>query len=232
MKSTRILVAALTAVVAGAGCVPDRTSIEFAGAFAPTLDEELCAWDGSSGDMSLLAGSMNTALAGHYWLVVKLANNLPATEVSVGTTTTASRNRHDFVIREAEFTYECRDSSAKCAGFQAPEPTIVQLAGYLAADTTGDFLVSLLTPEAAQAIDVWATEEPATVEVGMTFRGDFVSGASHQTDKIKFPVTVYRYDLPACSAGLVQVPVGCAALFGQNGNEAYTCADPNTEPTP
>lgn len=253
MKSSCSFIAMLVGV-ATLGCIPDRSSIEYAGASEPSCDSEV------SGSVNLLQGSMNTALASSYVLVVKLNNNLPASSVGVGPTQTAPASRNDFVIREAEFSYTCRDSQLNCAGFRAPKPTIIQLSGFLAAGAQGVFRMPLLTSEAATAIDEWASASPATIVVGMKFRGDYVSGASAETDTINFPILI-RSDPPApcggnCGGGTnagesctdvstcpdhttpgtacvpqTLKPTVCSMLFGLNGNEGYTCVS-NVVTTP
>lgn len=228
MNSTRMLVAVLLGVAA-LGCIPDRSSIEFAGAFAPNLAEDTCTWDGQKGDVTLLQGQMNTAVARSYWLVVGLTNNLPAKAVSVGTTETSPATRNDFVIREAEFSYTCKDTQANCAGFRAPKPTIVQLAGFLKAGEEGAFLLPILTSEAAIAISDWATDVPATILVGMKFRGDYVSGSTGETDTINFPVVIYKIDPTPCAATQTTKLPTCPGVFGINGFDYYICENPATD---
>ncbi|HEY3449214.1 MAG TPA: hypothetical protein VGK67_22850 [Myxococcales bacterium] len=236
MKSSRTLIAALAGVVASMGCVPDRSSIEFAGVFEPMYSGDDCAYSGPS-SAALLAGSMNTAITIGYLLDLKLNNTLPATNVTVGGTEISPKTRNDFVIREAEFSYECKDTKENCAGFNAPKPTIIQMAGFVPANSTSTLGgLSVMTPEAGIAIADWSVDVPAIILVKMKFRGDYVSGATHETDTIAFPVTVYKK-----GAGLLPCPVDTQAkfpecnktpppTFGMNGLDYYTC-EPITAPT-
>ncbi len=259
MNSSRLLIAALVGVAASMGCVPDRSSIEFVGASEPNLDESTCGWDGEKGTFSLLQGSMNTAITTNYVLVLSLVNNLPNNAVFSGSTEISPATRHDFYIREAEFTYSCEDTTSRCSGFTAPDPKVEQLAGFLPAGEAAEFLVGMVTPEAAEALANWGGAEPTTIVIGVKFRGEYASGAAGETDTINFPVRAHFTPPPscgsfctggtnagqvctavdqcpdvstgtACSPGVKKLP-SCPALFGLNGRNSYTCEVPGEETT-
>ena len=220
MKSTRLFIAGAAAALA-LGCIPDRGSIEFLGTGIPALDDEKCSWSGST-TAETLGGSINLAVTTAYWTVLKVVNNLPATNVASGDNEIAGKQRHDFYVREMEVSYTCRDSPARCTGFTPPATAVVPVATVVQAAGTSNILLDMLTYDAAQALVNWGPTEPVQIVVGIRLRGTLMSGASKETDVYEFPLTVSDIPwTPLCMDGEQLTAVDC--LLGQDGIYAYTC---------
>ncbi|MGC4122295.1 MAG: hypothetical protein QM765_48470 [Myxococcales bacterium] len=204
--------------------MPDRSSLEFKGVYFLKLNDT-CGWDGTTGNVYSLDGELNVSpdvlkaankLVPTYQLVVQITNNMSKDPVQTQGTVISDKTRNDFVLKEIQYSYTCRDSTANCAGFKPPQAKSEAKLGYIAAGGDGNFSLSVLTDEVAEELALWEPEG-ATILVGIKFKGVLASGAAIETDTLSYPIFVYSAPLNTCSTGQIPSLTTCPNMFGQDG---------------
>ncbi|MDY7228467.1 hypothetical protein [Hyalangium rubrum] len=162
----------------------------------------------------VLNGRLNFDISQQYRMAFTLASPL-------GDTSGASL---DFYGEEIILSYEARNPSVSLKEERRPIYLVVQ-----GADDDSTVEVNLIGDEARPRLEtsVPSSPEAMTLLVSMKIAGKLSSGASVETNEVKFPIVISREGNP-CAAG--EVPTlgeGNAACFnpGQDG-QAFTCQTP------
>lgn len=225
----QVLAITLLTVLAPTACtVPNDSSIRLLNAHALTTgvaSSGTCA----AQTIGIYRGSLDLAGNTRYILQFEVESTLQSIVTTVPPDTVANQSRNEFVAKRMVLNY----SSIPSLPFQ---PEQVDMYWVVQPNTsTGNFLqVSLLAPQARQLL-LSSIQAGQSVELLVTMQvfGELASGEKVSTNKVSYPITVYRSGFTACRSSTdVRAPTGpCGDVGGQDGTIVGCCREILPTPT-
>jgi hypothetical protein len=211
--------------VAEFGCtVPNDSSIRFVNAH-PFTEGPTTNGACSPQSVAIYRGSLDLAGTDVYFTSFEWESLLQQISTSVPPDTIAGPQRNDFVLDHFVFNY----SSTPSYSFQAEQVNAYAILRAGATGSTSWLGISLIAPQARNTL---LQNIPAGnytgVELQVTFQafGALASGAKVSSNKVTYPILVYRSGFPGCAVGDIQAPSGpCGAPGGQDGTQVACCRD-------
>jgi hypothetical protein len=216
--------------VAGVGCtVPNDSAIRFTNAFEFTFGVQTAGC--SPQTIAIYRGSLDLAGTGSYYIAFDWESNLQQITTMISPDTIAGPQRNEFVLDHFIFNYTSTPSIA----FQAEQVNAFSVLQPGASGSNNWIGISLITPQARQRLyDSIQAGDLQGVELLVNFQafGSLASGEKLSTNKVTYPIHVFRSSFSACRvAGDIRAPVGpCGAFGGQDGTAVACCKD--ISPTP
>ncbi len=221
----------LLSTMAGSGCtVPNDSSIRFLNAFEFTLGPTQGGCSPQA--VAIYRGSLDLAGSDRYYVAFDWESDLQSISTMIAPDTLAGPQRNEFVLDHFVFNY----SSTPSLSFQ-PEQVNAFAVSAPGANGSNNWLgISLITPQARQRLrDAIQAGDLTGVELLVTFQafGALASGEKLSTNKVTFPIQVYRSSFTQCRvAGDVRAPTGpCGSFGGQDGTPVGCCKDFTPVPT-
>jgi hypothetical protein len=216
-------------VTGGLGCtVPNDSSVRFVNAhdfiFGPTTN---C----TPQTTGIVSGSLDIAGTGFYVLAFDWESTFQSISTSVSPDIVAGPQRNDFVLDHMVFNY----TSTPAFPFQAEQEDAYAVLRAGATGTNSWLGMSLISPQARQTLyDHIQPGDFTGVELLVQFQafGQLASGQKVTSNKVTFPIQVYRSRFMACRLATdVRAPTGpCGDFGGQDGTIVGCCKD--ISPTP
>jgi hypothetical protein len=218
----RVLVIPIILVALSSGCnVPNDAAVRFLNAHTllPTAAGGVC----TASTIGIYRGSLDLSGNTNYILQYDVESNYQSIVTTVPPDTVANQSRNEFVSKRIVFNY----TSTPSLPFQTEQLDIYWVVQ--PNTTTGNWLqLYLLAPQARQLlIDSVQVGQPVEVLVQFQVFGELASGQKTNTNKVSYPITVYRSGFTTCRvAGDVRAPTGpCASPGGQDGSLVACCRD-------
>jgi hypothetical protein len=205
-------------VAASSACsVPNDSSIRFVGTRSVKPGTGIGGVCQAS-DLQSLGGSLDLAGFSNYVIQLNIESNLQSIVTNVPEPVAGS-SRNDFIAKYLQFSYQ----STPPVSFQTVQQvtTMVIKAG----STAQSFLVIFLFPP--EAVKTLYANVPVggSLDVNVTVQlfGELASGQKLSTNKLTYPVHVYRSSFTGCP-GDIQAPTGpCGSFGGQDGTDVACC---------
>ncbi len=214
---------ALTTALLLAGCSADPLNIVILNARAPTdkcdFSDDTLYNPGGSLDLTpyyLVDPAANPgavpAVTGRYYQVFSWQNNLVSTPISVNGQVVDPGTGNDFIADSVVYEYQYADPSVVLA------PESDNLRAVIAAGGPPDknsVPADLIQPNARAAIEGSTAIDTSSQKLLVTFQifGKLAGGSSNHTNKVTFPVTVYRRST---------TPLNCFPALVPNGGPCLT----------
>jgi hypothetical protein len=221
----RLILSMSVCILAGFGCtVPNDSSIRFLNAHQPTLgpvQSGAC----SPSTTAIYRGSLDLAGNTQYYVQFDWESNLQQISTLVPPDTIAGPQRNEFVLDHFVFNY----SSMPSLGFQPEQVNAYAVQPPGASGSSNWLGIFLLTPQARRVL--LTSIQPGDyvgVELLVTFQvfGALASGQKISSNKVTYPINVYRGTGVTCAAGDVRAPNGpCGSPGGQDGTAVVCCRD-------
>lgn len=213
----------LAVLLALGGCAPSGVGIEIV---ALTGNFEGCV-AGTERTPQRVWGSLNLGQTSAYYLVVGIANGLESEDLlAPNGDPVNTKERNDFILESVSLSYECEDTTARCAGFPRLPKYATPIAGVLEVNSEVFVPVNMMAPEAAQQLaDFVQGGDPLTIVANVAVSGSFRSGGGAETEPFAFPIKLYFAAKPTtCPEGLEVSALDSApcANYGQDGTD-YAC---------
>jgi len=217
----------LASTLAAVGCtVPNGSSIRFLNAHEFTTGPQTAGCTPQT--INIYRGSLDLAGSTRYIAAFDWESVLAQINTVVSPDTLAGPQRNEWVLDHLVFNY----SSTPSLAFQAE-----QISGYAvqppgASGSSNWIGLSLLAPQARQTL-LDHVQVGASYEVLVTFQafGALASGQKIATNKVTYPIVVYRSGFTGCVAPDIQAPTGpCGDPGGQDGTEVGCCRAINPVP--
>lgn len=217
--------AILLSVIAGFGCtVPNDSSIRFLNAHEFTTGP---AQSGCSPqNIAIYRGSLDLAGNDRYYVSFDWESALESITTVATPDTIAGPQRNDFVLDHFIFNY----NSTPSYQFQSEQVDAYAILRAGATGPTSWLGVSLITPQAQRVL--LQNVQPSDyngLELRVQFQafGALASGQKISTNKVTYPIAVYRSGFTTCRvAGDIRAPTGpCGDVGGQDGTVVACCKD-------
>jgi len=231
MSSLRLATATLAAALLLAGCSADPLNIVVTNARAPAdkcdfTDDTLYVSRGSL-DMrpySLTTGGP-TFVTTRYYQVFSWQNNLTSNPITVGGSVVDPGAGNDFIAETAVYEYQYSDPSVTLATETANMHAVITAGGQAGENSVP---ADLIQPQAAAAIQGSTAIDTSnqTLLVTLQLFGHLTSGSSKYTNKVTFPLTIYRSSttpLDCAAAGQI-LNTGACGFAGRD--QPVSCSAP------
>ncbi len=230
MKPLRFLI--LLPLLAGLGCtVPNDSSIRFLNAHEFALGATTTAC--TSQAIAIYRGSLDLAGNASYYVAFDWESTLESISTILSTQEViAGPQRNEFVLDHFVFNY----SSTPSLSFQSEQVNAFAVTSPGSVGSSNWLGISLITPQARRVLSsAIQAGDFVGVELQVTFQafGSLASGQKLSTNKVTYPIQVYRSSFPGtCQAGDIRAPTGpCGAPGGQDGTLVACCRDFTPRPT-
>jgi hypothetical protein len=206
-------------VAASSACtVPNDSSIRFVGT------RSLKPGGGTGGvcqaaELQSLGGSLDLAGFSNYVIQLNIESNLQSIVTNVPEAVAGS-SRNDFIAKYLQFSYQ----STPPVSFQTEQQVISMV--IKAGSTAQSFLQTFLfTPQAVGTLYAnVAVGGSLDVNVTVQLFGELASGQKMSTNKLTYPIRVYRSSFAGCPSDDIQAPTGpCGYPGGQDGTDVACC---------
>jgi len=212
-----------------ASCTADPLNVVVLSARAPgdkcEFDDNTKYVEGGSVDFRPYIINGVTTFTGFYGQIFAWENNMQAVETTVNGQPVDNGTGNDFVADSVVYEYQYTDPSVTLAAETENIHAVITAGGLAANNTVG---VSLIQPNASTAIGNSATIDTSAQTLLVTFQifGKLVAGTSKHTNKVSFPVTVYRSSTTAldCASQALVVNGGVCNIPGRD--QAVSCKKP------
>lgn len=230
MKPFRFLI--LLPLFAGLGCsVPNDSSIRFLNAHELSLGAATTACTTQA--IAVYRGSLDLAGTDRYYVAFDWESNLQQITTILSTQEViAGPQRNEFVLDHLVFNY----SSMPSLQFQSEQVNAYAVNQVGAVGASNWLGISLITPQARRVLGTAIQPgDLVGVELQVTFQGfgSLASGQKLSTNKVTYPIQVFRSSFPGTCrvAGDVRAPTGpCGTPGGQDGTLVACCRDVTPAP--
>ena len=222
-----------TAILAGAlllaGCSAGDLNILVLSARSPGddcdfKDDSLYVSRGSL-DMRPYTEGTSTFVTTRYYQVFSWQNNLQPNPISVGGSTVDPGTGNTFIAETAVYEYQYSDPNVTLATESANMHAVIT-AGGTAEDNSVP--ADLIQPQAAAAIEGSTAIDSSNQTLLVTFQllGRLAAGGSKYTNKVTFPLTIYRSSTTPldCAAGGLILNTGVCGFAGRD--QPVSCTTP------
>ena len=181
--------------------------------------------------ISIYRGSLDLAGYTQYTLAFDWESVLTQINTSISGDPLAGPQRNEFVLDHLIFSYD----SMPGITFQPEQmnaDAVVQPGAGVGGGGSKWFGMNLLTPQAQRALidRVQVGESPYELRVSFQAFGSLASGAKISSNKVAFPLSVYRSSFAGCRAD-IRAPTGpCGVPGGQDGTVVGCCRDLTPRP--
>lgn len=225
MKTTQTI--GLAVLLALGGCAPSGVGIEIVALTSNFEGGSGSCVAGTARTPQRVWGSLNLAQTSSYYLIVGIANDLTTAEVLDNTGKPINtKERNDFILESVTLDYDCKDTTARCAGFPRLPKYETPVAGILESGGEVFLPVDMMAAEAAQQLaDFIQGGEPVTITANVSVSGSFRSGGSTTTEPFAYPIKLYYIAKPTtCPDGYAvsALDVAPCGNYGQDGTD-YSC---------
>ena len=220
------------ALFVGVGCtVPNDSSIRFLNAHQLSLGASTTACTTQA--IAIYRGSLDLAGSDRYYVAFDWESNLESISTILSSQEViAGPQRNEFVLDHFVFNY----TSMPSLSFQSEQVNAFAVTSPGSVGSTNWLGISLITPQARRVLSsAIQAGDFVGVELQVTFQafGSLASGQKLSTNKVTYPIQVYRSSFPGtCQAGDIRAPTGpCGAPGGQDGTLVGCCRDFTPRPT-
>lgn len=212
-----------------AACSADPLNVVVLNARAPgekcEFDDNTKYVEGGSVDFRPYVINGVTTFTGFYGQIFAWENNMQKVETTVNGQPVDNGNGNDFIADSVVYDYQYTDPNVVLAA-ETENIHAVITAGALAANNTVG--ASLIQPKASAAIGNSAGIDASAQTLLVTFQifGNIVAGTSKHTNKVSFPVTVYRSSTTAldCASQALVINGGVCNIPGRD--QVVSCKKP------
>jgi len=204
----------LVAAALLSGCSADDLNIVVLSARAPGT---ACAFDDDtkyvahgSLDLTPYVVGTSTVVSNQYYQVFSWQNNLTSTPVVVNGQTVDPGTGNDFIADSAVYSYQYSDPSVTLAAESQNMRAIISAGG---SSKDNSVPAELIQPKAFAAIAASTAIDTSaqTLLVTLQYFGKLAAGGpTKNTNKVTFPLTIYRRSATAVTCPAGQVPNGGA----------------------
>ena len=187
-----------------AGCSADPLNILVLSARAPgdkcTFDDDTLYVSRGSLDLTPYVVGTGQAVSNRYYQVFSWQNNLQPNPISVGGQIVDPGAGNDFIADSVVYEYQYSDPSVVLAPESANMHAVITAAAQTTDNSVG---VDLIQPGASAAIEGSTAIDSSNQTLLVTFQifGNITAGGSKHTNKVTFPLTVYRKSTTAVDCG-------------------------------
>ena len=206
--AVRPLLAVSAAALLGlAGCSADPLNVVILNARAPgkqcDFSDPTLYVEGGSVDFTLWQdGNGNVGQATGYFQAFSWENQMQPAQVAVNGSTVDPGGGNDFIGDSIVYEYQYTDPNVSLAA----ETENVRAVISAGADPTKNYMgADLIQPKAAAALNATLTPAAQTLLVTFQMFGKTASGSSKHTNKVSFPLTVYKSQAGTVSCTLPQL---------------------------
>jgi len=220
MSSLRLATATLVGALLLAGCSSDPLNIVVLNARAPGdkcdfKDSTLYVTRGSLDMRPYLVGT-GTFVTTRYPQVFSWQNNLTANAISVGGSVIDPGAGNDFIAETAVYEYQYSDPSVTLVTESANMHAVISAGGTPKDNTVP---ADLIQPQAAAALEGSTAIDTSNQTLLVTFQlfGHLTGGSSKYTNKVTFPLTIYRSSTTPLDCTPTTVDTGACGFAGRDG---------------
>ena len=182
------------AVLLLGGCTADPLNIVILNALAPGdkcdfSDSSLYTMGGSTDFRPWVDANGNSGISAFYFQQFSWENQLQPNPITVNGQVTDPGGGNDFIADTIVYDYQYTDSAVALAQ-EIQNVRAVITAGAL--PDKNRMNADLIQPQAAAALDATLTPTPQTLLVTFQMFGKLAAGTSKHTNKVSFPLTVYK----------------------------------------
>jgi len=160
------------------------------------------------------------SVTSRFYQVFSWQNNLQAIPLSVGGQIVDPGSGNEFIADTAVYEYQYSDPSVVLTPEQANMHAVIAAGG----DSKDNSVpADLIQPNAFKAINASTAINTSNQTLIVTFQlsGKTLAGASQVTNKVTFPLTIYRSTTTPITCGAGTAPTGECSTPGRDGN--VTC---------